>query len=445
MSLWKKLTALILTLALWATGAALALSASAEEEIAPAEPAAAEPFIPVLRFIAASDTHVRDDDGMPYRIRKMLDMAYAMAEADPAYPALDALMVSGDLTNDGTKPEFDRFIAAVNGSLREGTQFVGVVAKNHDGYEMPRKEMRGYYSSISGNDPDFHVVINGYHFIGVSASPLDGVHYSAAQQTWLKKQLTEAAKEDPNKPIFVTHHEHVRGTVYGSSLDDGWGMTYFTSILKQFPQVVDFSGHSHYPLNDPRSLWQGQFTAVGTGAIYYSEFNVGGTYHPADSYETATCWIVEVDANNRLRLRGMDVLAEKCLVEYVLDNPADPANRPYTPAKRKAAASAPAFDADTALAVTPAVGGKIHGRYARHPVPDQGRGRLRQNRGQKLDAALLLPGGGAGDRGADPDRAGLRRIPSDRDRGERLRGRKRTRGGTGGRGRRRLPLLPPGP
>ena len=357
MSLWKKLTALILTLVLLATGAALALSASAEEEIAPAEPAAAEPFIPVLRFIAASDTHVRDDDGMPYRIRKMLDMAYAMAEADPAYPALDALMVSGDLTNDGTKPEFDRFIAAVNGSLREGTRFIGVVAKNHDGYEMPRKEMRGYYSSISGNDPDFHVVINGYHFIGVSASPLDGVHYSAAQQTWLKKQLTEAAKEDPNKPIFVTHHEHVRGTVYGSSLDDGWGMTYFTSILKQFPQVVDFSGHSHYPLNDPRSLWQGQFTAVGTGAIYYSEFNVGGTYHPADSYETATCWIVEVDANNRLRLRGMDVLAEKCLVEYVLDNPADPANRPYTPAKRKAAASAPAFDADTALAVTPAVGG----------------------------------------------------------------------------------------
>ncbi len=60
MSLWKKLTALVLTLALVAGGAALALSASAEEEIAPAEPASAEPFVPVLRFVSASDTHVRD-------------------------------------------------------------------------------------------------------------------------------------------------------------------------------------------------------------------------------------------------------------------------------------------------------------------------------------------------------------------------------------------------
>ena len=65
---------------------------------------------------------------------------------------------------------------------------------------MTRKELRAYYNTVSGNDADFHVVINGYHFIGVSASPVDGVHYSTAQQKWLKQQLTEAAKEDPNKP-----------------------------------------------------------------------------------------------------------------------------------------------------------------------------------------------------------------------------------------------------
>ena len=320
MSLWKKLTALILTLALVIGGAALALSAFAEDGTVPTQPASAGPFVPVLRFVAASDTHVRDDsDVTANRIGKMMEMAYAIADADAAYPALDALLIAGDLTNDGTKTEFDKFADAVHGALRENTRFIGVVAKNHDGYKMPRKELRAYYHTVSGCDADFHVVVNGYHFIGVSASPLDGVHYSAAQQKWLKEQLTAAVKEDPNKPIFVTHHEHVRGTVYGSSLDDGWGMTYFTSILKQFPQVVDFSGHSHYPLNDPRSIWQGQFTAVGTGAIYYSEFNIDGTYHPADSNDTATCWIVEADANNRLRLRGMDVEAGECLVEYVLE------------------------------------------------------------------------------------------------------------------------------
>ena len=355
MSHCKKLISLLLTLILLATVTAFALPAFAED--APAQ--TASDFVPVLRFIAASDTHVRDDsDVTANRIGKMLELVYGIADADPNYTALDALLIAGDLTNDGTKTEFDKFANAVHGSLREGTRFIGVVAKNHDGYVMPRKELRDYYHTVSGNDADFHVVINGYHFIGVSASPLDGVHYSAAQQKWLKEQLTAAAKEAPDKPIFVTHHEHVRGTVYGSSLQEGWGMTYFTSILKQFPQVVDFSGHSHYPLNDPRSLWQGKFTAVGTGAIYYSEFHIEGkTYHPADSNDTATCWIVEADADNRLRLRGMDVEAGACLVEYVLDNPADPANREYTPAKRKAAAKAPVFAEGTELTVTPTANG----------------------------------------------------------------------------------------
>ena len=104
--------------------------------------------------------------------------------------------------------------------------------------------------------------------------------------------------------MFVTHHEHNIETVYGSSVYDGWGVPYFKAILNQYPQVVDFSGHSHFPLNDPRSVWQGKFTAIGTGAIYYSEFTVEGlrSYHPADSEQTATCWIVELNDKGDLHL-----------------------------------------------------------------------------------------------------------------------------------------------
>lgn len=317
-------------------------------------------FVPVIRFIASSDTHVRDDSDLTSaRIGKMMALAYDTAESDPAYNKLDAVLICGDLTNDGTKTEFDKFSAAVKDSLKDGTRFLGVVAKNHDGYEMPRKELRDYYKKDTGNDADFNVVINGYHFIGLSASSNDAAHYDSSQLSWLKKQLDEATAENPDRPVFVMHHEHNRDTVYGSSSYDGWGVTYFRDILNDYPQVVDFSGHSHYPLNDPRSIWQGEFTAVGTGAIYYSEFTIDmkRTYHPADSQDTATCWIAEVDAKNRLRLRGMDVEAGECICEYVLDNPANPANRDYTPEKRKAAAKAPVFDSSAALNVTPAPGG----------------------------------------------------------------------------------------
>ncbi len=327
---------------------------------AAAEKAAAADFTPVIRFVAASDTHVKSGDPTnAQRIRKMVSLAYEIAAADHAYTGLDAVLVAGDLTNDGTEDEFRIFWDAMGGSLRDGTRFLGVVAKNHDGYEMKRAALRAFYTSLTGNDADFHSVINGYHFIGVSASPNDGIHYSAAQLKWLREQLDAATAEAPDRPVFVTHHEHVRGTVYGSSLYDGWGVTNFTTLLNKYPQVVDFSGHSHYPLNDPRSVWQGKFTAVGTGAIYYSEFTIDEmrAYHPADSNDTATCWIVELNKENDMRLRGYDVNEGKLLCERILKNPADPANRDYTPAKRKAAAAVPAFDANAALTVTPEFGG----------------------------------------------------------------------------------------
>lgn len=317
-------------------------------------------FTPTLRFVAASDTHVQADNSEnDTRIGKILRLAYGVADADAVYNGLDAFLVVGDLTNDGTKEQFDCFAAAVKGSLREGTRFLGVVAKNHDGYQMRRKEMRAYYTAVTGNEPDFNVVIGGYHFIGLSASSVDASHYDAGQLIWLKKQLDAAVAEDPDRPIFFMHHEPVRNTVYGSSLYDGWGITRFSSLLRQYPQVVDLAGHSHYPINDPRSIWQGAFTAIGTGAVKYAEFTVEGrrVYHPSDCYDTAACWIMELDASHNLRLRGYDVNAGELLCEAYLPNPADPANRDYTPARRKAASQPPVFADDAALSVQTFAGG----------------------------------------------------------------------------------------
>ena len=90
---------------------------------------------------------------------------------------------------------------------------------------------------------------------------------------------------------------------------------------------------------------------TGTGAITYSEFTIDlfRTYHPADSRATASCWIVELDADSNLRLRGYDVNEGALLCEEMLQNPADPANRDYTPAKREAASKPPVFAEDAAL------------------------------------------------------------------------------------------------
>lgn len=321
--------------------------------VAPAAFAAEqEPFVPVLRFIACSDSHVSaDNDRTFHRIEAMLQQAYTLADNDTVYTNLDALLMAGDLTNQGTEEEFNKYWSAVSAAKRDDTQLLAVVAKNHDGWHMTRKEMRACFSGLTGTQPDFHTVVCGYHFIGLSASDTDGVHYSAEQLSWLREQLDAAVADTPDRPVFFTHHEHNRNTVYGSSTYDGWGVKYFNKILKEYPQVVDFSGHSHYPLNDPRSIWQQEFTAIGTGALAYAEFTIDDdrAYDPPDCHDAGTYWIVEVNAEGDIHLRGFDADADALLCEYSLPNPADGQNRPFDQEKMKTASTAPVFPNGAAL------------------------------------------------------------------------------------------------
>ena len=309
-------------------------------------------FTPVLRFLAASDSHINSmGDTQAIRMQKALKMAYAVADSDEEYNKLDAALFAGDLTDNGQKDQFIGFNVAAKSVLREETELLAVIAQSHDSSTMG-KGAHPYYSSVLGEDTDIHKVINGYHFIGISVSPNEGEHYSESQRVWLDEQLAAATAEDPTKPVFVFQHEHITNTVYGSSDFEGWGMDYFRAVLNKYPQVVDISGHSHYPLNDPRSIWQGEFTAIGTGALYYAEFTVDDvrTYHPDGNDNVVTFWIIEVDASNRIRMRGIDLNAGDVIIEYILDNPADPANREYTPEKQAAKSTAPVFeDADIEL------------------------------------------------------------------------------------------------
>ena len=192
----------------------------------------------------------------------------------------------------------------------------------------------------------------------MSASKTPDEHYSEYQRVWLREQLAVAAADDPQKPIFVTHHEHVLDTVYGSSEFDGWGMDVFRDILCEYPQVVDFSGHSHYPLNDPRSIWQGDITAVGTGALYYAELTVDNDrcVHPPHSRQIAQTWIVEADAENNVRLRGFDALTGTLLCTYTVHDPANADAREYTPRQQEASSSAPIFEENAAINVRGAFG-----------------------------------------------------------------------------------------
>lgn len=314
----------------------------------PQAPKDTSEFTPVVRFLITSDSHITTiGDVQTTRLEKMIKMGNKIAARDEEYNKLDAVLIAGDVTDMGTTIAFGSIKAAVAPVLKKDTQFLATISTSHDDRNLGKSSLE-LYRNIMGQETDFHRVINGFHVIGVSASLTEGEHYSEYQKEWLVEQLDAAVADDPTKPIFVLQHEHISNTVYGSSDFEGWGMPDFAEILKKYPQVVDFSGHSHYPINDPRSIWQGEYTAVGTGGLYYTEITVDDvkTVHPKGYRFVSTFWVVEVDANNRIRLRAVDLLSQEYLCEYTLESPLD---RSYTPDSRKASAKPPVFAEGTKL------------------------------------------------------------------------------------------------
>ena len=318
--------------------------------VAPVPEIPDDDFVPVMRFVATSDTHIQTlGDTGSRRLSAMIKTAYAVSEADADYKNLDAIVFSGDITDNGYRDSFYAFTAITDNEIREGTERLAVVSKAHDSYTFYNNSLK-VFTSMTGQETDFHRVIGGFHFIGVSRSDTLK-HYTDKQVKWLDENIAAAVEADPEKPVFVFQHEHVKDTVYGSSKTDGWGLDDFTEVLEKYPQVVHISGHSHFPANDPRAVWQGSFTAINDGGLAYYELAVDGKngQFPEDKDRMTQALIIEVDADNRVLVKVLDVDAGKIMREFLIDNITEENKTKYSFETRKESADAPTFSEDAAL------------------------------------------------------------------------------------------------
>ena len=318
--------------------------------VAPVPEIPDDDFVPVMRFVATSDTHIQTlGDTGSRRLSAMIKTAYAVSEADADYKNLDAIVFSGDITDNGYRDSFYAFTAITDNEIREGTERLAVVSKAHDSYTFYNNSLK-VFTSMTGQETDFHRVIGGFHFIGVSRSDTLK-HYTDKQVKWLDENIAAAVEADPEKPVFVFQHEHVKDTVYGSSKTDGWGLDDFTEVLEKYPQVVHISGHSHFPANDPRAVWQGSFTAINDGGLAYYELAVDGKngQFPEDKDRMTQALIIEVDADNRVLVKVLDVDAGKIMREFLIDNITEENKTKYSFETRKESADAPVFSEDAAL------------------------------------------------------------------------------------------------
>ena len=199
---------------------------------------------------------------------------------------INVLIIDGDIA-DYSNPEcYDNFLTQFNSVFgnekKENIPILNIIMGNHDywlsysiehGLEFVKgdiKEMQKLFIDKIKQKPFSHKIINGYHFINWSCE--DGsLDNPNKNHDWFEKEMKIAIEDDDKKPIFVTTHFPPQNTVYGCE----WGDISINELFEKYPQIINFSGHSHFSLIDERSIFQKKYTAVQTQSLSYIELEKG--------------------------------------------------------------------------------------------------------------------------------------------------------------------------
>ena len=302
------------------------ISASAEGEVSAvsnADYAFNENEI-VFTFANLSDPHIGFGDNANI-LRKTLATIKKYAKN-----GIDAVLFNGDQTQDGKKEQAQLFASIVKDAFDVTKVPVIVTHGNHDVYWsgcMSRSEfVSAYGSDMYLFDKDMnsiykgnrHVEINGYHFVSVDIETYMPNYNTLSSETevWLKNTLDRITGEDPNSYVFVSCHSPAKDTTYGCMSDDikgtgEWGASAeLDSILKEYPQVILFTGHTHYGINLETNINQSTYTQINAGSSSDIEFDM---IIPENRRSNSQGMIVEVDKDNNVRITRIDLAQDSVI------------------------------------------------------------------------------------------------------------------------------------
>ncbi|MBK1809103.1 metallophosphoesterase [Clostridium sp. YIM B02505] len=139
--------------------------------------------------------------------------------------------------------------------------------------------------------PYYKQTVNGQHFIFLgseSDSDRDKAYLSDTQLNWLDEELYKVAKYENDQPVFVFLHQGLNNTVAGTKSGQDWGGVIQDSqlrfILNKYPNVIYFSGHSHWQLESQSTMYQDTATYGPTlGATMFNSASVGYLWSDAGS------------------------------------------------------------------------------------------------------------------------------------------------------------------
>lgn len=218
---------------------------------------------PKMVFPVISDIHIGG-------LSANLKFEKTLNQCKKLYPNYDAIAIVGDITNEGKEGQYETFMKLLEASKVIKAESVIAMGNHEYGSENLTDKVYGNLFVKETRMPSeyYDKWIKGYHFIVLAPENRLEAKPSEEQLKWLNNKLKE--NEEISKPIFVFLHQPLYNTVYGSH---SWGQVInykkVFAILKDHPQVILFSGHSHYSLDHPNTMYKKSFTMFNTGAVYY--------------------------------------------------------------------------------------------------------------------------------------------------------------------------------
>ena len=146
---------------------------------------ATKEFVPVLRFVVASDVHITNTTNVnAQRLEKLFASSFRYASNSKNYKKLDAVVFVGDFTDNGLKSEYNAFDSIVSKATENQKTKVICSMGNHECYKGTAVD----FINMTGNDLNQDITINGFHFITMSPEKGAG-EYNSNTLSWFFQVL----------------------------------------------------------------------------------------------------------------------------------------------------------------------------------------------------------------------------------------------------------------
>lgn len=252
---------------------------------------------PVTEFEMVSDIHITDramgESDINYKnnqhFRQMLE------DVKTNSPDSKAIIINGDIADTGKESEYKNMQSIY--SQVTGIPNIYMAVGNHDLSANDYKTQADLfikYANTGTGKVYYDRTINGYHYIFLG-SEKQGLRadLSEAQLKWFDELLAKDTAANPEKPVFVMLHQSLYNTVAGSLPGQNWDgagsegtkqAEELRAILKKYPQVLMFNGHSHWELNSEKCMYARDkelpniFNTASVGYLWSSYDTITGEY-----------------------------------------------------------------------------------------------------------------------------------------------------------------------